>query len=235
MAMVHSFAQVKSTPDAIRENLGMSPEEFDKQFMAWLDAQTKTTVDHIDDWRKGVKQMSEDLEAKKYDDVIREGKAIEGFYPDYVEAGSVYEFTADAYAAKADKASERAELEKYNRVGGRSPFLIKKLATLEEEAGDPKKAAAALDRLNYIYPEDEELHRRLGDLWLAQNNVTGAIREYKALIACKPVDTAASHYQLAKAYKIANRLDEARDEVIAALEVAPGYKPAQRLLLELSK
>src|SRR6202162_76951 len=84
----------------------------------------------------------------------------------------------------------RKELKQYNQIAGRSPFLIKKLATLEEEAGDPKKAAAALDRLNYIYPEDEELHRRLGDLWLAQNNVPGAIREYKALIATKPVDAA---------------------------------------------
>jgi hypothetical protein len=29
-------------------------------------------------------------------------------------------------------------------------------------------------------------------------------------------------------------LNEARDEVISALEAAPGYKPAQKLLLELS-
>ena len=30
--MVHSFAQLKTTPEVIQENLGMSPEEFDKQF-----------------------------------------------------------------------------------------------------------------------------------------------------------------------------------------------------------
>ncbi len=127
--------------------------------------------------------MVEDLRAKKYDDVIREGKAIRDYYPDYVEPGSVYELMADAYMAKGDKAAARKELEKYSQVGGRSPLLIKRLATLEEEAGDPKKAAAALDRLNYIYPEDQELHRRLGDLWLAQNNVPGAIREYQAVLA----------------------------------------------------
>ncbi len=29
----------------------MKPEEFDKQFLAWLDPQTeKTVVDHIDEW-----------------------------------------------------------------------------------------------------------------------------------------------------------------------------------------
>ena len=30
--MVHSFAQLKTTPEVIQQNLGMSPEEFDKQF-----------------------------------------------------------------------------------------------------------------------------------------------------------------------------------------------------------
>jgi tetratricopeptide (TPR) repeat protein len=114
-------------------------------------------------------------------------------------------------------------------------MLIKKLATLEEEAGDKEKAAAVLDRLNYIYPEDGELHRRLGDLWLAQNNVRGAIREYQAVIASKPVDPAASYFQLAKAFRLANQPDQAREQVLLSLEAAPGYKPAQQLLLELSK
>jgi len=123
----------------------------------------------------------------------------------------------------------------YSKYGGRSSLWIKKLATLQEEAGEPKKAAATLNRLNYIYPEDQELHKRLGDLWLAQDNVQGAIREYQAVLALKPLDQAASHFQLAKALQVAKRMDEARDEVLLSLEAAPGYKPAQRLLLEISK
>ena len=179
--------------------------------------------------------MVEDSRAKKYDDVIREGTAIRDWYPDYVEAGSVYELMADAYEAKGDKPSARQELEKYSRVGGRSPDLIKKLATLEEQAGEPQKAAATLERLNYIYPEDQELHKRLGDLWLAQNDFPGAIREYQAVLATNPIDPAGAHFELAKALRSANRNDEAREQVLLALEAAPGYKPAQRLLLEISK
>jgi len=142
---------------------------------------------------------------------------------------------SESYTAKGDKASARKELEQYNQVGGRSSLLIKRLATLEEEAGDTKKAAAALDRLNYIYPEDQELHKRLGDLWLAQENLPGAIREYQAVVAAKPLDQAAAHYQLANALRKANRIDEAREQVLLSLEAAPGYKPAQRLLLEVAK
>jgi tetratricopeptide (TPR) repeat protein len=173
--------------------------------------------------------------AKEYDDVIRIGNTIRDYYPDYVETGSVYELLADAYTAKGDKDAARQQLEKYNQVGGRSPLLVERLAKLEEEAGQPQKAAAALDRLNYIYPEDQELHKRLGDLWLAQKNVPGAIREYQALLALKPLDQATSHYQLAEALRMANRLDQARDEVLLALEAAPGFKPAQKLLLEIAK
>src|SRR5579871_859289 len=235
LAMIQSYAKLESTPDAIKNNLGMSTEEFDKQFFAWLDAQTKTTVEHFAEWRNKLKTVVSDLRAKKYDDVLREGAAIRDFYPDYVEPGSVYELMADAYEAKGDKPAARKELEKYSAVGGRSPLLIKRLATFEEEQGDPKKAAATLDRLNYIYPEDPDLHKRLGDLWLPQNNLPGAIREYQAVLATKPLDQAGAHYELASAFRKANRLDDARDQVLLSLEAAPGYKPAQKLLLEISK
>jgi len=233
--MIRSYAKLESTPDAIRDNLGMSTEEFDKQFLAWLDAQTKNTVDHFDEWKKRMKTVNEDLRAKKYEDVIHEGGAIEDYYPDYVEPGSVYEAMADAYEAEGDKAAARRELEKYSRVGGRSPLLIKRLSKFQEEAGDKEQAAATLDRLNYIYPEDPELHKRLGDLWLAQNNLPGAIREYQAVLATRPLDQAGAHFELANALRKANRVEEARDQVLLALEAAPGYKPAQRLLLEISK
>ncbi len=235
LEMIQSFAKLISTPDVIRKDLGLEPEEFDKQFFAWLDARTKTTVDHFAEWQKQIKTLNEDLRAKKYDDVIREGAAVEGFYTDYVEPGSVYEVMADAYIAKGDKASARKELEKWSQVGGRSPLLIERLAKLQEEAGEPKKAAATLNRLNYIYPEDQELHQRLGDLYLAQDNISGAIRELQAVVALKPLDQAAAHFKLAEAYRMANRMDDARDQVFLSLEAAPGYKPAQKLLLEIAK
>ena len=68
---------------------------------------------------------------------------------------------------------------------------------------------------------------------MADNNVEGAIREYRAALAEKPIDLAASHYNLARAYRRANRPDVARDELLAALEEAPGFRPAQKLLLEI--
>jgi tetratricopeptide (TPR) repeat protein len=233
--MMHSYAKLESTPDVVHNNLGISAEEFDRQFLAWLEAKTKVQVEHFADWQKVLRAMIADLRAKNYDGAIAQGWTIRDFYPDYIEPGSVYESLAEAYLAKQDKAAARKELETYSKYGGRSSYWIKKLATLQEEAREPKKAAASLNRLNYIYPEDQELHKRLGDLWLAQDNVPGAIREYRAVLAMKPLDQAGAHFELAKALQLAKRMDEARDEVLLSLEAAPGYKPAQRLLLEISK
>ncbi len=84
--------------------------------------------------------MVGDLRAKKYDDVIHIGTQIEGYYTDYVEPGSVYELLSDAYTAKGDKAAAQKELEKYNTIGGRSPLLVERLATMEEQAGDREES-----------------------------------------------------------------------------------------------
>jgi tetratricopeptide (TPR) repeat protein len=233
--MIHSFAALKTTPEVVQKDLGVAPEEFDKQFLAWLDTHTKTQVEHYAEWKKGVEEIIKALGAKNYDEVIAKGNAIRDWFPDYVEDHSVYEALATAYEAKDNSTAALAQLEKYSSVGGRNSASVKKLATLEEAAGHKDKAIAALKRLNFIYPQDEELHRRLGDLLLAQNDVDGGIREFQVLVAMKPIDQAAAHYQLARALNMGKRNDEARDQVLLSLEAAPGYKPAQKLLLDLSK
>ena len=44
LGMVHSFAELKTTPDAIQANLHESPEDFDKEYAAWLEKRTGATV-----------------------------------------------------------------------------------------------------------------------------------------------------------------------------------------------
>jgi tetratricopeptide (TPR) repeat protein len=235
LAMMHDYAGNASTPEVIQKELGLSAEEFDKKFLASLEKETQKTVEGFEEWTKKIRQISELAKAEKYDDVIREASAIRDIYPDYVEAGSAYEFLADAYLAKKDKPHAIAELARYSEVGGRNPGLLKKLATLLEEAGQKKEAAAVLARINWIYPEDEELHRRLGTLYLDEGKTEPAAMEFRAAIAMKPLDTATARYNLARAYRGAGKTAEAKDELLQALESAPGFRPAQKMLLELSK
>ncbi|MBI3209644.1 MAG: tetratricopeptide repeat protein [Candidatus Solibacter usitatus] len=235
LAMLHSFAGNMTTAQAVEKHLKMKPEEFDKEFLASLEKQLATPLSKFEDWTKKVKGLVEAERAKKYDEVLQEGGTIRDWYPEYVEPGNIYELLATAHLSKGDKKRAAGELELYAKVGGRSPATLKKLAGLQEELGRPKDAIATLDKLNFIFPvSDEELHRKLGELCLTHGSLDMAIREFRAALASKPLDPAASHYQLAQAYVKAKRLDDAREHVISALESAPGYRPAQKLLLELS-
>jgi cellulose synthase operon protein C len=231
--MVHSFAQHQTTPDVILEDLGMAPEDFDKQFLEWLDKDVGATAANFDQWRAKLKDVAAQAKNKNYDEVLKEGEEARRLYPDYVYPANPYEFMAAADIAKGDKPAAAAILTTYEEIGGHNPPALKQLASLEEELGKPADAAATLDRINYIYPMDEEMHRHLGDLWFAQNNFSGAIREYNAVIALGPIDKASAQFNAARAYFAAGEKDKAEDHVLASLEVAPDYRPAQKLLLQL--
>jgi tetratricopeptide (TPR) repeat protein len=231
--MVHSYAQLKTTPDVIRQDLAMEPEEFDKQFLDWLDKDVGKTVANFDKWRTGVKDLVQQAKNKNYDEVLKEGEEVRRLYPEYVYPANPYEFMAEADLAKGNKQAASRILTEYEKKGGRNPQALKQLASLEEEFGKPEEAAATLDRLNYIYPVDEELHRHLGDLWFAQSNTKGAIREYGAVVALHPLDQASAQFNLARAYFAAGQKDMAEEHLLASLEAAPSFRPAQKLLLEL--
>jgi tetratricopeptide (TPR) repeat protein len=234
LGMLHDFGAGTDTATVVRKNLKIEPEAFDKEFLAFVEADTKTVVEHFDEWRKRMRDVVRAAESKDWGEVIKEGTAIRDFYPDFVEAHSVYETLATAYIAKGDVPAAVAQLEKYAQIGGRNPESLKLLAKHLEEAGRKKEAAAVLDKLNVIYPMDADAHRRLGTLWLEQGNVKGSIREFAAVVAKNPVDPAQAHFDLARAYLADNQKDKANEECLTALEAAPGFRPAQKLLLELS-
>jgi tetratricopeptide (TPR) repeat protein len=232
--MVHSYAHVTTTRAVIQQDLGTSAEDFDKQFQAWLYDSVRSTIASFDEWHKKLAILAKAALDKQYDEVIRDGDAVIRLYPDYVYDANAYEFLAQAQAARGNKAAAVAVLQAYVRSGGRRPATLKDLARFQEDLGDPQAAAATLDRINYIDPAgDADLHRRLGTLWLAQKNFPGAIREYGAVVALHPLDTASAQFDLAQAYFAAGQRDKAEDAVLASLEAAPGYRPAQKLLLQL--
>ena len=233
LEMVHSFATLKTTPEVIQKDLQMTPEEFDKAYMAWLEKRAGQTAANFDAWRKGLKELAALAEAKQNDAVVKAAPEVLRMYPEYVGDANAYEFLAVAQLAKGDKQGAMPTLTAYEKMGGESPETLTKLASLEEELGHAKEAAATLDRINFIYPESEGLHRHLGELWLAQGNYAGAVREYSAVLALKPLDKASAEFDLAQAYFAAGEKDKAEESVLLALETAPGFRPAQKLLLQI--
>lgn len=234
LAMLKDYANDVDTPTVIRKELKVEPEEFDKQFLALVEGENKKSIESFNQWKDDVKTIAEAAKNKDYDTVIKLGTAARDLFPDYVEAGSIYEFLANAYFAKDNKPAAIAELERYTKIGGRNPTTLKKLADELVAAGNKKEAAAVLDRVNFIYPMDGAQHEELGELWLDQGNLAGAVREFQAVLARDPIDPAQAHYNLARVYVQEHQTDKAKDELFSSLEAAPGFKPALKLYLELN-
>jgi tetratricopeptide (TPR) repeat protein len=234
LEMVHSFARLQTTPQVVQQALGLASEEFDKQYFAWLVQKYGAEAAGFDEWHDKMRTLVAAAQRKQYDAVLEQGRVVLALYPEYVDEANAYLWMASAHRARNDDKSEAAILADYANRGGQMPDALKRLANLQEAAGKPDQATATLERLNYIYPvKDEELHQHLGDLLYAQKHYEGAIREYQARVASNPVDKAGAEFNLARAYFAAGQKDKAEETVLAALEFAPGYRPAQKLLLEL--
>ncbi|MCZ2155538.1 MAG: tetratricopeptide repeat protein [Bryobacterales bacterium] len=234
LAMISDFKHMRPTAEVVQAELGMPASEFDKRFLAWLESQVGGMANKFTEWEKKLPAVVQAAQAKNWETVIADGPALRDLYPEYVGKGSVYEMLAEAYIASKQPAKAIDELWAYTRKGGRSPEVLKQLAGLLVSAGREKEAADVLARLNFIYPIDSGLHEKLGGLYAKLGNKKGAITEFTALVAMKPVDIAGAHLRLAKAYRENNQLEQATDQVYLALEAAPGYKDAQKLLLELT-
>ena len=70
---------------------------------------------------------------------------------------------------------------------------------------------------------------------MQRNEPDAAVRAFKTVVALKPVDPALAHTDLAESYFKSGKRAEARQQTLAALEIAPSYERAQDLLLKLAE
>jgi tetratricopeptide (TPR) repeat protein len=107
------------------------------------------------------------------------------------------------------------------------------LAKLLEEEKDQARLFVAYDRIVGIDPFDATAHTALGRLALQRQDAQLAVREFRAALAAGTLDPAVTRTDLAESYLALGDKVQARREVLAAIEIAPGYQRAQQLLLKL--
>ncbi len=154
-------------------------------------------------------------------------------FPDYVGPGNAYTLLAEIYRQQE---REDEAIEALNTLVASNEMAWDEhlaLAGLLESAGRTEQEAEILERSLYISPYDLEVHSRLAELASALGRFELAVRERAALVALDPPDRAVALYELAVAQHHAGKPEQARRSVLRALEVAPGYDPAQELLLDL--
>ena len=115
------------------------------------------------------------------------------------------------------------------------PEALWKLANILYSKDRKAEAIDVLYSINWVNPFNTELHATLGDWMLEAGNTGQALTEYQVLLAMKPHDLADAHYRVARANHLLDRDEEARTHLLSALEIAPHFRLAQKLLLETTQ
>ena len=231
--LLYGYAQGRSTADNIQEVLGITSEEFDERFQTFVTDELGERVRALPEWRKTMKTAIEASNKKEWDAAIEAAAKGRDLFPEFVAKGTPYLVLGRAYDETGERGKAIEALLQYQKRGGKSPRSIKKLAGWLDEAGRRPEAIEALEGLLYIGPGDDELHTRLGGWLLEENRNAEALREFKTHLAMKPLDIAGAHFNVARAYHNMKALAETQEHVLLALEAAPNYRPAQKLLLEI--
>jgi tetratricopeptide (TPR) repeat protein len=231
--MLDRYAEGQETGAAIQAALGISPETFDKDFRAFIDGELGKVIGRFDDWQEAQGAAHEAARAGQWQQAAESaGQAVE-LFPDYVDEGSPYLVRARAQREIGDADAATATLLEYRRLGGHDPDALISLAKALGTANRTADAISVLKDALMVAPLREEVHSELADRLTAAERPAEAAVEYQALLAMNPHDLADAHYRLAKAYFAAGDRDKSREQLLYALEIAPHYREAQQLLLEI--
>lgn len=109
----------------------------------------------------------------------------------------------------------------------------RRLADLAEKAGNQEARALAYERIVTVDPFDAKAHTAFGRMALERRDHAVAIREFQAALAAGPSDAVSSRCDVAEALLQADRIADAKREVLTALDAALTYERAQALLLRI--
>jgi tetratricopeptide (TPR) repeat protein len=173
------------------------------------------------------------VEANDTTKAIAELQRAKTLFADYAQEDSPYARLAKLYVARGDRKRAADELTQLTTRNATAYAAHLELAGLRAQLGDTAAAAAALEQAIWVSPYDPAVHETLAPYVMRLGDRARAVRERRAVVALAPVDMAGARYQLALALLEAGDTASAKREVLHALERAPGYAPAQELLLRI--
>ena len=235
VGMLAEFKNGIETGPAVRRVLGISPEEFDDRFEDFIHKEFGDLLDHMGEWKKLHQRTVKALAEEDWQGALKAAEAAVEIFPEYVESDSPFLFMATAYSKLGNDNAELNILHEYWQKGGYTPEAIWLLANKLYHRDRKMEAIEVLGSLNLVDPFDVELHSTLGDWLLEEGEHDQALTEYKVALAMEPHDKAAAYYRIANANFLLQQYDDARKNILSALEIAPHYRPAQKLLLETTR
>jgi len=234
-AVLYRFRDGHDTVAAIENVLNMSPAAFDRAFTDFVDRQHGSTLAILDDWLTNQQLIAAKASAGEWSEVVPLATAQIERMPDYAEPDSAYLVLATAHRESGDNDAATQALTDYWQKGGYLPGPLAQLAGTMVEHNRISDAIRIYQAIIQVDPLDAELHGNLGELLLGQKQAVDALREFEVSLALEPHDKATAYFRLAQSHHALGSISKSRESLLQALDVAPNFRPAQRLLLELMR
>jgi tetratricopeptide (TPR) repeat protein len=233
--LLYKYRDGLQTGEAIEAVLGITPQEFDRGFDQFVRSEHGAILDNFEEWHRTQSSIQERIAAADWSDTVQLAKQLLDILPAYVEPDSPYLALAHAQEELGQRQQAIEALERFWKNGGYDPVALKRLGDWLYEDDRSAEAIDVLQSVNLVDPLDQELHGKLGDMLLEADRAQEALAEYSIALALDPHDKATANYRMASAYHQLGDNEQSQNHLLQALDIAPNFRPAQRLLLDLMR
>ncbi len=154
-------------------------------------------------------------------------------YPEDAESGGALEMQARVARELDDEATELTALSRLAELSSDNVPGLLRLIQLQRKRQSWSELQQVANRLLAVQPLIATGH----EAWIEAARELGqpelAISSLRSLQQLDPLDPAGLHFQLASALFAAQQLEDARREVLYALDETPRYREAQQLLMKI--
>lgn len=171
---------------------------------------------------------------QKWEEAKRPLKEAVAIYPGFGEAGGPYLLLAEAHRALGETPLERAMLERHVALNAEAVEARLRLIELGTAVADWKSVRQHAEAVLAVNPLVPAPHRHLAQAAESLGERSLAMNARRTLLALDPINRAEHHYQLARLLFAKGRHPQAKREVVLALEEAPRFRAAHRLLQEIA-
>jgi len=235
VTMLDQFSNHATTSEALIAAIGMNGAAFDVQFNEHINEKYGEFARSLDDFKIAGRQLGRAIQAEDWVSVTVLARNVIERDPTRVGADNAYEVLARSLREQGNEEGAMDTLLDWHKLGGHGVESLRLLVRDLRKRERFDEAAIVMESINWVSPYVVEEHQWLGDYYLEKQETNLAIREYDALLGLQPEDPATALLGKARAALQNGDKEKAKRQVLYALEHAPFYRSAQKLLLEFNE
>jgi tetratricopeptide (TPR) repeat protein len=174
------------------------------------------------------------LAAKQWAEAKAPAAKLIELYPSQTGGESAYRMLAAAHRALGETNQEQQVLTRMAALEEAATDTYARLMDLDTERGDWANVQTNAQRFLAVNPLLPQPYRHLARASEELGDRPAALGAYQRVLLLDPPDPAEVHYRLAQLLRDQGEASQAKRHVLEALEEAPRFRAAQRLLLEVA-